>query len=88
VRVREQRVELCAKEFELLRALLSDPTRVFTREELLRDVWGYRAPGKTRTLDAHAARLRQKLAAADPGRRLVINVWGVGYRLADAEAGR
>ncbi len=88
VRVREQRVELCAKEFELLTALIAEPTRVFTREELLRDVWGYRSPGKTRTLDAHAARLRQKLAAADPGRRLVINVWGVGYRLADAEVSR
>jgi DNA-binding response OmpR family regulator len=88
VRVREQRIELCAKEFELLAALIAEPARVFTREELLRDVWGYQSPGKTRTLDAHAARLRQKLAAADPGRRLVICVWGVGYRLADTEASK
>jgi DNA-binding response OmpR family regulator len=88
VRVREQRVELPAKEFELLRALLSDPTRVFTRAELLRDVWGYHPGAHTRTLDSHASRLRKKLAAADPGRRLVINVWGIGYCLSDSEAGR
>ena len=81
-------MKLSALEYRLLCKLASEPTRVFTREQLLRDVWGYRAPGKTRTLDAHAARLRQKLAAADPGRRLVICVWGVGYRLADAEVSR
>jgi DNA-binding winged helix-turn-helix (wHTH) protein len=56
-----------------------DPTRVFTKEELLRTVWGYRTP--SRTVDSHASRLRQKLASHD--RRLVISVWGVGYRLCD-----
>ncbi len=86
VRVGERRVELAAKEFELLQTLISDPTRVFTRDELLRSVWGYRTP--SRTVDSHASRLRRKLAAANPGRRLVINVWGVGYRLADSEARR
>ncbi len=88
VRVREQRVELCAKEFELLQTLIADPARVFTREELLRGVWGYRSYAHTRTLDSHASRLRRKLAAANPGRPLVINVWGVGYRLADSEVRR
>ena len=44
---------------------------------------GYATFGRTRTLDSHAARLRHKLVAAEPGRRLVINVWGVGYRLTD-----
>ena len=57
------------------------PTRVFTKEELLRDVWGFRAMGATRTLDSHACRLRAKLGAA--GDRFVVNVWGVGYRLVD-----
>ena len=60
-RVAGARVELAAKEFALLRTLASAPTRVFTKEELLRDVWGYRAVGATRTLDSHACRLRQKL---------------------------
>jgi DNA-binding response OmpR family regulator len=75
-------VALAKKEFTLLRILAADPTRVFSKEELLREVWGYRSPGKTRTLDSHASRLRRKL---DPGGcRYVINCWGIGYRLIDA----
>ncbi len=72
---------LSKKEFALLRALAGEPTRVFTREELLRGVWGFRAMGQTRTLDSHAFRLRQKLNRSSG--RFVINVWGVGYRLVD-----
>ena len=86
VRVGDRLVALSGKEFELLCALIADPTRVITKRELLRDVWGVRGETRTRTLDSHACRLRGKLAAADPGRRLVINVWGVGYRLCDREA--
>jgi DNA-binding response OmpR family regulator len=79
VRVGEREVELANKEFALLRALASEPRRVFTKEELLRDVWGFRSMGRTRTLDSHASRLRRKL---DPtGSRYVFNTWGVGYRL-------
>jgi DNA-binding response OmpR family regulator len=78
-------VALSKKEFGLLRALASDPTRVFTREELLRGVWGYRAIGTTRTLDSHASRLRKKLNAT--GAQFIVNVWGVGYRLVESGAG-
>ncbi len=53
--------QLANKEFSLLRTLAADPTRVFTKAELLRDVWGFRSLGKTRTLDSHASRLRRKL---------------------------
>jgi DNA-binding response OmpR family regulator len=88
VHIGEQQVELSAKEFELLQALIAEPRRVFTREELLRDVWGMHGFTRTRTLDSHSVRLRAKLAAAGPDRRLVINVWGVGYRLCDSEASR
>jgi DNA-binding response OmpR family regulator len=81
VRVGGRPVELANKEFALLRALASDPTRVFTKEELLRDVWDFRSLGRTRTLDSHASRLRRKL---DPEHaRFVVNCWGVGYRLID-----
>jgi DNA-binding response OmpR family regulator len=83
--VRGQRVDLAAKEFALLRTLASAPTRVFTKEELLRDVWGFRSLGSTRTLDSHACRLRQKLRAH--GDAFVVNVWGVGYRLVDGPIG-
>jgi DNA-binding response OmpR family regulator len=75
-------LRLSKKEFALLRALASDPTRVFTREELLRGVWGFRSLGHTRTLDSHASRLRKKLGR--DGDAYIINVWGVGYRLLDA----
>jgi DNA-binding response OmpR family regulator len=81
VRLRGRRVELSQKEFALLRALAADPTRVLTKAELLRDVWGFRTLGTTRTLDSHACRLRTKLGA--DGDRFVVNVWGVGYRLVD-----
>jgi len=79
VMVGDRFVTLSKKEFGLLRILASDPTRVFTKEELLAAVWAYRGPSKTRTLDSHASRLRRKL---DPEHgRFVINCWGIGYRL-------
>ena len=81
VRVGERPVVLANKEFALLKALASDPSRVFTKEELLRDVWDFRSLGRTRTLDSHASRLRRKL---DPEHgRFVVNCWGIGYRLVD-----
>ncbi len=78
--------DVSQKEFALLRALAAEPTRVFTKEELLRSIWGYRAMGTTRTLDSHACRLRQKLG--HHGDRFIINVWGVGYRLVDGPVTR
>jgi DNA-binding response OmpR family regulator len=77
-----RRVDLPGKEYELLVKLASDPERVFTKEELLREVWGFRSLGRTRTLDSHASRLRRKLQAVAPG-PFVVNVWRVGYRLLD-----
>jgi DNA-binding response OmpR family regulator len=81
VLLRGEPVALSQKEFSLLRTLASDPTRVFTKEELLRTIWGFRSMGTTRTLDSHSCRLRQKLGVH--GDRFVVNVWGVGYRLVD-----
>jgi DNA-binding response OmpR family regulator len=74
VAVGERQVQLANKEFALLRALAAEPHRVFTKDELLRDLWGFRSKGRTRTLDSHASRLRRKL---DPkGARYVFNCWG------------
>lgn len=78
--VRGEPVVLAGKEYELLCKLATEPTRVFSKEVLLREVWGFRSLGRTRTLDSHASRLRRKLAAAGSG-ACVINIWGVGYRL-------
>ena len=75
-------VHLSAKEFSLLQALAADPTAVLPKEQLLRDVWGYVSMGNTRTLDAHACRLRKKLAGS--ARPFVLNLRGVGYRLTEA----
>jgi len=82
VRLGGEPVELAAKEFALLQALAEQPTHVYGKNELLRDVWGYLSIGNTRTLDAHACRLRKKLSAAS--RPWVVNVRGVGYKLTEA----
>ncbi|MEA2440310.1 MAG: two-component system, OmpR family, response regulator [Thermoleophilaceae bacterium] len=79
VRLGGEAVPLSAKEFALLHALAADPMRVVSKPELLRDVWGYASIGTTRTVDAHACRLRKKLGAGS--RRYIGNVRGVGYRL-------
>jgi len=76
VTVGSRRIVLPSKEYALLLKLASDPQRVFTKDELLRDVWGFRSSGRTRTLDSHASRLRRRL-----GDGYVRNVWGVGYCL-------
>ena len=76
-----QRAQLAQKEYQLLVRLAVEPERVFTKAELLREVWGYMVVGRTRTLDSHASRLRRKLRDAGSPVTLVDNVWGVGYRL-------
>ena len=67
-------------EFDFLSRLATDLTRVYTKQELLREVWGFKAMGNTRTVDAHACRLRRKLALAGAP-HLIHNTRGVGYRL-------
>jgi len=67
-------------EYELLLHLAREPRRVYSKQELLRAVWGHCAPHSTRTLDSHCSRLRRKLCDAG-GDRWVVNVRGVGYRL-------
>src|SRR4051794_26113068 len=83
VRLADRKIDLSAKEFALLHTLATEPLKVFTKEELLRDVWGFKSMGSTRTLDSHASRLRRKLCPSAEGRRWIVNVWGVGYRLTD-----
>ena len=82
MRLAGERIELSAKEFALLRALAEEPTRVYGKHELLRDVWGYRVGGQ------HPHARRPRLPAAAKAARLappcVLNVRGVGYRLTDA----
>jgi DNA-binding response OmpR family regulator len=74
-------LDLTFKEFELLRFLIQRPGRVFTRGELLQQVWGYNFYGGTRTVDVHVRRLRAKLGAEHEG--IIQTVRGVGYRAAE-----
>ena len=82
----QETAPLSAVEFQLLCALARDPSRVYTRAELLRDVWDHRGGWSTRTVDSHACRLRAKLAGA--GQPIVLTVWGVGYRLLETAGER
>jgi DNA-binding response OmpR family regulator len=83
VLARGREVVLAAKEYALLVKLAQEPDRVFTREHLLRDVWGYRTYVPTRTLESHASRVRRKLEAAGL-EDWMVNIWGVGYKLRPA----
>ncbi|MGH2703939.1 MAG: winged helix-turn-helix domain-containing protein [Actinomycetota bacterium] len=79
-------LELTYMEFELLKFLMSQPGRVFTRETLLSRVWGYEYFGGVRTVDVHVRRLRAKLG--DDHARLIETVRGVGYRFKEDEPSR
>lgn len=71
-------VKMPPKEFELLYYLASNKNKVFTREQLLCEVWGYDYPGDSRTVDVHVKRLREKLSRGDEWQ--IETVWGVGYK--------
>lgn len=77
---------LTAKEFDLLWLLANHPGRVFTRDQLLNQVWGYEFYGNVRTVDVHIRHLREKIEP-DPGNpRYILTVWGVGYKFEQPEA--
>lgn len=79
--VRGTKLDLTHKEFELLKALMSNPGKVFTREALLERIWGYDYYGDTRTVDVHIRHLRQKVEADPANPEYIDTVRGVGYRL-------
>lgn len=77
-----QEVTLTPKEYELLHYLAISPDKVFSREELLKDVWNYEFFGDLRTVDTHVKRLREKLNKVSPeAASMITTVWGVGYKL-------
>lgn len=73
-----EEIKMPPKEFELLYYLSSNKNRVFTREQLLCEVWGYDYPGDSRTVDVHIKRLREKLQGGPNWQ--IETVWGVGYK--------
>ncbi|WP_425329142.1 winged helix-turn-helix domain-containing protein [Thermoactinomyces vulgaris] len=77
-----KKIQLTPKEYELLYYLAKSPDKVFTREQLLRDVWHYEFFGDLRTVDTHVKRLREKLnRASTKAAKMITTVWGVGYKL-------
>lgn len=84
ITVKGQKMEIPPKEIELLYFLASSPNRVFTRAQLLDDVWGFDYFGDTRTVDVHVKRLREKLQGVSDQWEIK-TVWGVGYKFELAE---
>ncbi|MCD8161743.1 MAG: response regulator transcription factor [Clostridiales bacterium] len=76
-----QRVELTAREFDLISLLMHNPGFVYSREQLLDKVWGYDYQGDYRTVDVHVRRLREKLERDSANPELILTKWGVGYYL-------
>jgi DNA-binding response OmpR family regulator len=80
-----QELDLRPREFDLLALLAEHPGQVFSREALLRQVWGYDEYVDARTVDVHVRRLRAKLAVVDPEAQVILTEWGVGYRFVEPE---
>lgn len=78
VKIEDEQIALSFKEFELLRLLIENPHKVFSRETLLNSIWGYGYYGETRTVDVHIRTLRQKLGAAA---KTIQTVRNVGYKM-------
>ncbi len=88
VTLRGRPVDLTAKEFELLRLLMSHPNRVFTRDFLLERIWGYDYYGSTRTVDMHISRLREKIEDDPVAPTYIVTVRGVGYKFKGSDGSR
>ncbi len=78
-----RRVDLTAKEFDLMELLMRNPGRVYSRENLLNLVWGYEYIGEFRTVDVHIRRLREKLEPDPANPEYILTKWGVGYYLSN-----
>lgn len=77
----EEKVNLTPKEFELLCYLANEPDKVFSREQLMKEVWHYDFFGDLRTVDTHVKRLREKLNnVSEDAAKMIVTVWGVGYK--------
>ena len=77
--IMDKEVNLTAKEFDLLELLVTNPNKVYSRESLLKLVWGDKYPGDVRTVDVHVRRLREKIEANPSEPKYVHTKWGVGY---------
>ncbi len=79
VKIDNKTIELTAKEFDLCDLFVSNPGKVYSRENLLDIVWGYDYPGDIRTVDVHVRRLREKIEPDAASPTYILTKWGVGY---------
>ena len=79
VYIEDEEINLTAKEFEVLELLVTNPNKVYSRENLLKLVWGADYPGDVRTVDVHIRRLREKIEKKPSDPKYVHTKWGVGY---------
>lgn len=79
VSLHNEEINLTAKEFDLLLLLITNPGKVFSREELLEVIWGYEYFGDLRTVDVHIRRLREKIESKSKNYEYILTKWGVGY---------
>jgi len=86
VKVNDDEVILTAREFDLLKHFASHPGRVFSRMQLLEQVWGYHYEGYEHTVNSHINRLRAKIETDPANPQYILTVWGVGYRFCEAAA--
>jgi len=77
--IHDKEINLTAKEFDVLELLVFNPNKVYSREKLLKIVWGYEYPGDVRTVDVHIRRLREKIEDNPSDPKYVHTKWGVGY---------
>ncbi len=84
VTVEEREISLTAREYALLSFLASNPGRVYSREQLLEEVWGYDFCGDARTVDVHIRHLREKMETHPAEPHYILTVWGTGYKFREA----
>lgn len=81
----EERLEMPPKEFELLHFLAKNANKVYTRNQILDEIWGYDFFGDTRTVDVHVKRIREKIERGENDRWQLKTIWGVGYKFETRE---
>ena len=79
IRIGDRSIELTSKEFDLCELFVSNPGKVYSRENLLDIIWGYDYPGDIRTVDVHVRRLREKIEPNAASPKYILTKWGVGY---------
>ena len=81
--IKGHEVSLTAKEYDLVLLLVSNPNKVYSRDELLNEIWGATYPGDARTVDVHVRRLREKIETTPADPEFIHTKWGVGYFFQD-----